>query len=142
MTQWFFNRRAWSDADEPARDLPLGSLLREISAEPAMSDADWRRLADRILLAVHAHPGTPWWSYAERWRRAAVPLALAAGLVGALALWDTRSSSSSSSVETAMPSGAADLVTAVIAGTPAAEAASFFASSVTSSVDISEEVLR
>jgi hypothetical protein len=138
MTQWFHDRRTRPHDAEPARDVRLASLLREVDGEPAISDADWRRLADRIGRAVRAYPDAPWWSYAERWRRGAVPLALAAGLVGAIALWGTRPSSSA---EPAATSGSSDLVTAVLSGTPTAEAASSFASAVTSTVDFTEDVL-
>src|SRR5258705_11175283 len=74
------------DADEPSRDERLGALLREVVGTTPLDDVDWTALADRVGGAVRAH-GAPWWIHVERRQRRALPLALAAGLVGALAVW-------------------------------------------------------
>ena len=61
---------------------------------------------------------TPWWSYATRWERRVIPLALAAGIAASAALWSTPSASTSQSAS------ASELATAVANGTPAEDAAS------------------
>src|SRR5258705_9754824 len=88
-----------------------------------MADVRWQKLAQRIAAAVHAYQA-PWWSYAERWQRRVLPLALAAGLVGALAFWGTAASRSPDASTT-------DLVSAVATGASPAGAASSYARSVT-----------
>jgi hypothetical protein len=118
------------DAGEPARDERLGALLRQVVGEPPMAEVRWPQLAQRIADAVQAHQAAPWWSYAERWQRRAIPLALAAGLVGALAFWGT---GTSRSAELSSPM---DLVSAVVMGTPTAEAASSYAHSITGTLDL------
>jgi hypothetical protein len=98
-----------------------------------MAEVSWPHLAQRIADAVQAQQGAPWWSYAARWQRRAVPLALAAGLIGALALWGTATSrpAEASSV---------DLVSAVVTGTSTADAASSYARSVTGAMDLTGAV--
>jgi hypothetical protein len=117
-----------SAGGEPARDARLGALLREAVGDVPMEEVRWPQLAQRIAAAVHVHQ-TPWWSYAERWQRRAIPLALAAGLVGALALWGTSSS---------RPADASsmDLVSAVVMGTSTADAANSYARAVTGTMDL------
>ena len=119
--------------DEPARDARLGALLRDVVGEAPMSEVRWSQLAERIATAVHAHQGAPWWSYAERWQRRALPLALAAGILGALAFWGTTSARPADA-------SAVDLVSAVASGTSPADAASTFAHSVTASMDVNGAV--
>jgi hypothetical protein len=119
--------------DEPARDARLGALLREAVGNVPMADVSWPHLAQRIAAAVHAHQGAPWWSYVERWQRRALPLALAAGILGALAFWGTTAARSAEASTT-------DLVSAVATGTSPADAASSFARSVTGSVDFNGAV--
>jgi hypothetical protein len=117
---------------EPARDVKLGAILRDAVGEAPLDAVDWTALALRIGDAAAAQ--APWWSYAARWERRVVPLALAAGLLGAVALWSTAPRAYG-----ATPS-APDLIAAVLTGTPPADAATSFAHSVTSSVDISSGV--
>jgi hypothetical protein len=114
---------------EPARDERLGALLRQVVGEAPMAEVSWPQLAQRISDAVQAHQGAPWWSYAARWQRRAIPLALAAGIVGALAFWGTA---------TSRPAEASsmDLVSAVVTGTSTADAASSYARSVTGTLDL------
>jgi hypothetical protein len=118
------------DAGEPARDERLGALLRQVVGAPPMAEVSWPQLAQRIADAVQAHQAAPWWSYAERWQRRAIPLALAAGLVGALAFWGTATS------RPAEVSSSMDLVAAVVTGTPTAEAARAYAHSITGTLDL------
>jgi hypothetical protein len=118
---------------EPVRDPRLGALLRDVVGEPPVAEVSWPQLAHRIAAAVHAQPSAPWWSYAERWQRRVLPLALAAGLVGALAFWGTASS------RLAEPSSA-DVVAAVVMGTSPADAASSFAHSVTGTLELNGTV--
>ncbi|MDQ6635095.1 MAG: hypothetical protein M3Z10_10120 [Gemmatimonadota bacterium] len=127
------NRSFHISPDEPARDARLGALLRDAVGDPPMSEVSWPKLAQRIATAVHAHQGAPWWSYVERWQRRALPLALAAGILGALAFWGTTS---------ARPADAStiDLVSAVASGTSPADAASTFAHSVTGAMDVNGAV--
>jgi hypothetical protein len=120
-------------AGEPKRDAQLGALLRDVVGEPPMSEVNWPHLAERIGAAVSAHQSAPWWSYAERWQRRAIPLALAAGLVGALAFLGT-------AVSTRADASSPDLVSAVVTGTSPADAASSFARSVTGTMDYTSAV--
>jgi hypothetical protein len=115
-------------AGEPARDARLGALLRDVVGDPPMTEVNWPHLAERIGAAVSAYQGAPWWSYAERWQRRAIPLALAAGLVGALAFLGAASS-------TRTDASSPDLVSAVVMGTSPADAATSFARSVTGTMD-------
>lgn len=119
-------------AGEPARDARLGALLRDVTGDAPVAEVDWDALAERIRAAVRDQNAAPWWSYAERWQRRAIPIALAAGFVGALAFFGA--------VESARPdpsTGAStDVMSAVVAGTSSSEAATTFARSVTSIVDL------
>jgi hypothetical protein len=119
---------------EPARDAVLGPLLRDIVGTPPSGQVDWTALARRIATATATPLHSPWWSYASRWERRVLPLALAAGIAGAAALWGLDSPSQPSAAST----GAADLVTAVVTGAPADDAARSFARSIT--IDPSLEV--
>jgi hypothetical protein len=118
---------------EPARDERLGALLRDALGDAPMAEVSWSQLAERINAAVHAQQAAPWWSYAERWQRRALPLALAAGIIGALAFWGTTTSRSADASTT-------DLVSAVVTGTSPADAASSFAHSVTGAMDLNGAV--
>jgi hypothetical protein len=115
---------------EPARDARLGLLLRDIVGSTPTGQVDWTALARRIANATPLH--SPWWSYATRWERRVLPLALAAGIAGAVALWGLGTPSQLA----AAPSASADLVTAVAAGTPADDAARSFARSITADPSI------
>jgi hypothetical protein len=133
MTRSFFINPSSPDEGEPSRDPRLGALLRAAVGDPPVADVDWDALAERVSMAVRAQRAAPWWSYAERWQRRAIPLALAAGLVGTLALWNA---STELRAEAAALGGSPDLVTAVVSGTPASDAATSYAGSFTSTVDL------
>ncbi len=119
-----------SDDHEPARDERLGALLRETIGHPPMSTVDWNALATRIGAAVRDGQVTPWWSHVARWQRRAVPLALAAGLVGALALFGTGNAANGDEEPTSEP---LDLVSAVVSGTSSSDAALTYAGAVAQS---------
>ena len=125
------------DSGEPARDERLGALLRDAVGEPPMGDVDWGALAGRIGVAVRAQQPAPWWSYAERWQRRALPLAVAAALVGALALWNGAAAGPG---EVVVSEGSPDFLSAVVTGAPASDAARSFARALTSTVDFAAAV--
>ena len=127
-----FEFPAPDSGDEPVRDERLGALLRETVGEPPIGDVDWSALANRVGSAVRSHHGAPWWIHVERWRRGAVPLAFAAGLVGALALWNAALGASSESVAY----GAGEAVSAVVAGASSDEVARSYAGFVTGSSEL------
>jgi hypothetical protein len=79
----------YSPESEPARDVRLGLMLRETIGGTPSGDVDWAALAKRIGDRLPVQMSTPWWTYASRWERRAIPLALAAGIMGAIALWGT-----------------------------------------------------
>jgi hypothetical protein len=139
MTRWTRFHEKHDRADEPARDESLGALLRGVVGDPIAAGVDWDRLAARIAAALPGHHTTPWWSYAERWQRRAVPLALAAGLVGLFALWDSGSAAARN--ESAVPS-ATEMISAVMSGTSAADAARTYTRSLTNTSDISGGVIE
>ena len=114
------------DAREPARDTVLGSLLQEIVGTTPSAQVDWTALARRISVAAALPVPVPWWSYAARWERRAIPIALAAGIAGAVTLWGL-----GSPPQLSVATANADLVTAVATGVPAEDAARSFARSVT-----------
>jgi hypothetical protein len=121
---------------EPARDERLGALLRDAVGDPQLSETEWHTLAERVGAAVRAQQPTPWWGHVARWQLRALPLALAAGLMGAFALWNAAQSPR----ETAAPYYAGDAITAVVSGTSSAEAARSYAGFVTNTVDYSANV--
>ena len=121
------------DADDPPRDVRLGAMLRDVVGTPPAEEVDWTALANRIGVAVRASRPAPWWSYADRWQRRVLPLAVAAGLVGALTIWGT---GSSTRAEAATVVGSADVVSSVITGGSSADAALTFARSVASAGDL------
>ncbi len=133
MTERLTDRGGPFDAGDPPRDAPLGALLREAVGTPPSDEVDWAGLASRIGIAIRASRPTPWWSYAERWQRRAVPLALAAGLIGALTIWSTPSPAP---VEVATGAGAADAVSSVLAGGSSADAAGSFTRSIAGAADV------
>ena len=73
---------------EPARDEQLAALLRQAVGDVPASAVDWDALATRITRALPPRANIAWWSYAERWSRRILPIALAASLVGAAMLWN------------------------------------------------------
>ena len=120
---------------EPPHDEKLGKLLREIVGDTPYSAVSWSALAARIGDRVSAQMAAPWWSYATRWERRAIPLALAAGLTAAVALW-----TSSASPTAWHMTSASNVTTAVLSGIPAEDAASQFARSITNSADLTAGV--
>ncbi|HET6233299.1 MAG TPA: hypothetical protein VFE05_24700 [Longimicrobiaceae bacterium] len=73
---------------DPPRDERLASALRDGPARPPLDRTDWDRLhraIDARAAVVMAARRQAWWAYAGSWARAALPLALAAGVVLAVA---------------------------------------------------------
>lgn len=120
---------------EPPHDERLGALMREVVGETPYGAVSWSALAERIGERVSSQMSAPWWSYATRWERRAVPLALIAGLTAGIALWTTSSSSNALHMTTA-----SGVTTAVLSGIPAEDAASQFAHSITSTADLTAGV--
>jgi hypothetical protein len=118
---------------EPARDRALGARLGEVAGLPPMGDADWHALAVRISAARTGHRAS-WWSYAAHWERRAIPVAVAAGLAGVLALWGLGMPVAPRTASVAMVS---DPVAAMVEGTPAADAAQSYARALTGNDDFS-----
>ena len=116
---------------EPSRDAVLGARLAEVVGRPPVADVDWSALATRIS-AARTHDRPSWWSYAARWERRAVPVAIAAGLAGVIALWALGMPSPPHLAAVAMVS---DPVAATVDGTPAADAARSYARTLTSDED-------
>ena len=115
------------DDHEPARDERLGALLQESVGTAPGSSVDWNALADRIGAAVRERRVAPWWGQVALWQRGAVPLALAAGLVGALALFGAGSDAQG---DLGSMSESLDLVSAVVSGTSSSDAALTYAGAV------------
>jgi hypothetical protein len=103
---------------EPARDEELAALLRQAVGD-VPGTVDWDALATRITRALPARTSVAWWSYAERWSRRIIPIALAASLVGAAMLWNA-DDASAVVVAQAPP---ADVVADVVQGVPIEDAA-------------------
>ena len=120
---------------EPAPDPALGALLRDVVGDPPAHAVDWTALATRIASRVGAQATTPWWIYAAQWERRMIPLALAAGVVAAAALWNTTATTATTTL-----ASASSFTTEVASGTPADDAASQFARTVTNSVDLAAGV--
>lgn len=120
---------------EPAHDPELGALLRSVIDEAPMDSVNWTRLAARIGERVGVHASDTWWSYAARWERRMIPIAIAAGIAAAAALFSTTASASELPRTTASA-----LATEVASGTPAEDAAVLFARSITSTVDLTAGV--
>ena len=119
-------------SDEPPPDLQLRAQLHILVGDLPMADVDWSALAARIARATTI-TSAPWWCHAVRLERRLLPLALAAGLAGALALWR---------IDPALPLSPAagmDLDIAVMTGVSTNDAARTFAGSVTSSFDLTAE---
>jgi negative regulator of sigma E activity len=119
---------------EPAQDPDLGALLRDVIGDTPNGAVNWTTLAARICDRIGRQAAAPWWSYATQWERRVIPLALAAGIVAAAALWTTTSASAT------QITSASELATAVANGTPAEDAASQFARSITNAVDLTAGV--
>ena len=122
---------------EPDHDGELGALLQSVVGVTPAAQVNWAQLAQRIAISVGAQKPAPWWSYAARWERRAIPLALAAGIAGALTLW----SSSAAAGSLAMNDNP-EFLSAVVSGAPATDAVRSFARSVTGTVDFNLEIPR
>jgi hypothetical protein len=118
--------------EEPPRDERLAALIADVVGVPPFGDVDWTALAQRIATA-RARQRTAWWSYATRWERRAVPVALAAGLAGVLALWGLGMPTTSRATTVAI---VADPVAAMLDGTPTADAARNYARTLTGADDL------
>ncbi len=71
-------------------DLPA-ALRTYFGSVPLLGEAEWTRLHDRIVAAARSRlvgmtALPPWWLYASRWARHAVPAGLAAAILVALGL--------------------------------------------------------
>ncbi len=66
------------------RDAELAAALRRAAGEPPYDEVRWDALARRIHSAALGRRVGPashrWWEHAAGWTRAAIPLAVAAGL--------------------------------------------------------------
>jgi hypothetical protein len=134
MTDLHLHRGGRPPHDEPRRDPRLGALLRDLMGPIPMGEVNWDALSGRVSAAIRARQ-TPWWSYLDRWQRAA-PLALAAGLLGATVLvhsWLTHPEALLS---------APDMVSAVVAGAPTEDAATAFSHSITSAAADAADLLE
>lgn len=135
MTDLHLYRGERTPPDEPRRDPRLSALLRDLMGPIPMGDVNWDALASRVGAAIRARQ-LPWWSYVERWQRRTIPLAAAAGLLGATVLvhsWLTHPEALTS---------APDMVSAVVAGAPAEDAATAFSHSVTSAAAYAVDLLE
>ena len=119
------------DPSEPARDEQLGALLRRVEGDVPVAAVDWNQLASRISRSLPPRMSTSWWSYAARWERRMLPLAIAAGLAGLLALWD-----GSESATTATRAGISEIIADMVQGAPADDVARTFARSFTGDVTV------
>jgi hypothetical protein len=76
-------------------DAELAAALRRAAGEPPYHDVDWDGLARRIhaaALGSRAASSRRWWEHAAGWTRAAIPLAVAAGLAAFALIASDRSS--------------------------------------------------
>ena len=106
---------------EPPRDEELAALLRQAVGD-VPATVDWDALATRIARALPSRTNVAWWSYAERWSRRIVPIALAASLVGAAMLWNADSAEA-----LVVAQAPTDVIADVVQGVPIEDAASTFA---------------
>ena len=126
---WSFNPFAPA---EPRRDEALGALLRQALGDVPDGTVDWEALATRITRALPSRASTAWWSYADRWSRRMLPIALAASLAGAFMLWRAEEPAA----QIVAQAGAADVVAEMVQGAPVEDAARTFARSVTAEVNL------
>jgi len=112
---------------EPARDEQLAALLRQAVGDVPAAAVDWDALATRITRALPPRANIAWWSYAERWSRRILPIALAASLVGAAMLWSADDVGAVVVAQT-VPT---DVVVDVVQGVPIEDAARTFAGTMT-----------
>lgn len=135
MTDLHLHHGGRTPHDEPRREPRLSALLRDLMGPIPIQDVNWDALAGRVGAAIRARQ-TPWWGYVERWQRRAIPLAMAAGLFGATVLvrsWLTHPEALTS---------APDMVSAVVAGAPAEDAATFFSHTLTTGVAYAVDLLE
>jgi hypothetical protein len=115
----------------PPRDEALAALLRQLEGDVPLRAVDWDALASRIARSLPGRASITWWSYAERWSQRLLPIALAASLLGAVALWEAGELSSVASA-----SAVTDAVADVVRGAPVEDAARSFARTVTADVTL------
>ena len=132
MTETRIGTGAGAFGPDPDRDDQLGDFLRDTAGAVPYASVDWQGLAHRIANGVSAQVAAPWWAYAARWERRAIPLALAAGLAASFALWNNTAAAPAAAVASASASA---MSTAIASGTPSEDAAITFAHSITNSVD-------
>ena len=118
-------------AVEPPRDAALAALLRQAEGDVPVGAVDWDALASRIARSLSGRATITWWSYAERWSQRMLPLALAASLIGVVALWQADELAGVASA-----SAMTDVVAEVVQGAPADDAARSFARTVTADVTV------
>jgi hypothetical protein len=118
-------------AVDPPRDEALAALLRQVEGDVPLRAVDWDALASRIARSLPGRASITWWSYAERWSQRLLPIALAASLLGAVALWEAGELSSVASA-----SAVTDAVADVVRGAPVEDAARSFARTVTADVTL------
>ena len=116
-------------AVDPPRDEALGALLRQAEGDVPVRAVDWDALASRIARSLPGRATLTWWSYAEHWSQRLLPLAFAASLLGAVALWQAGELSGVASA-----SAVTDVVADVVQGAPVEDAARSFARTVTADV--------
>jgi hypothetical protein len=123
------------DPAEPRRDEQLAALLRDATGDVPMHSVDWDALASRISRSIPHRAAATWWSYAERWERRMLPLAFAASLVGAIALWNIAEPAAPAAVTQV---ASTDIFVDVLQGAPTDDAALRYARTVTSEMTIAD----
>jgi len=119
-------------AVDPPRDEALGALLRRVEGEVPVRAVDWDALAARIARSLPGRASLTWWSYAERWSQRLLPIAFAASLLGAVALWQADELPSVATASAAVTA----VVAEVVQGAPVEDAARSFARTVTADVTV------
>ena len=141
MTEQHDRHHGTPFAGEPDRDIELARLLQPLvggTAEPlggfgALASRLTSRLAQQAAISI----ASPWWTYAARWERRAIPVALAAGLVAVAALLGLGAPIGPLvAAQAAVSISASALSTEVANGSAPEDAASLLAHSITSSVDL------
>ena len=117
-------------AVDPPRDEALAALLRQVEGDVPVRAVDWDALASRIARSLPGRASLTWWSYAERWSQRLLPIAFAASLLGAVALWQADELPSVATASAAVT----DVVAEVVQGAPVEDAARSFARTVTADV--------
>jgi hypothetical protein len=123
------------DPTDPPRDEQLAALLREATGDVPVHTVNWDALASRIARSIPQRAASTWWSYAERWERRMLPLAFAASLLGAIALWNIAEPSAPSAVTQVATT---DIFADVLQGAPTDDAALRYARTVTSEMTIAD----